>query len=115
MDFIDYIYENINIHNSLIIYDAYNSYIIDNFINNMINKNYPISHINLDKPIDFLETKYRMLVVPHTMFNEYLSLKKYDLSNINVIFCINKYNYIIKVLSSINIVLAEDINVFKIN
>jgi hypothetical protein len=115
MQFIDYIYENINIYNSIIIYDANKYFDLDDFINNLNNKDYPIGHIRYNIPIDVLENRYRMIVIPHTQFYNYINIKNNNLSNITVIFCLDKYNYVTNILSKIKFInTIEDINVFKI-
>ena len=115
MDFIDNIYENINIYNSLIIYDAYQSYTIHNLINELILKDYPIYHLNHPTDnLNYLENKYRMFIIPHDQFSSYIYNKKYDLTNISLILCLNKFNYVSKILSNKDISISEDIFVFQL-
>lgn len=113
MEFIDYITSSINIYNSLIIYDN-KSYDIESFTYNMYNKDYPIGYFDENIPIDVLENKYRMILLPYDKFLDYLFYKNNDLTNITVIFCLHKYNYIINKLSIHKPKIEEDINVFQV-
>jgi hypothetical protein len=87
MDFIDYIYNNINIYHSLVIYDDTNT--PTEFVKLLNLNDYPAKIIYNITEIEDYEHNVRIFAIHVDTFNELLFIKNNNIHLYTVIFCIN--------------------------
>jgi hypothetical protein len=87
MDFINYIYKNINIYYSLVIYDDTNT--PTEFVKLLNLNDYPSKIINNIAEIEEIEHNIRIFVIHVDTFNELLFIKNNNIYQYTIIFCIN--------------------------
>ena len=114
MDFINYIYKNINIYYSLIIYDDTN--IPTEFVKLLNLNDYPAKIINNIADIEEYEHNVRIFVIHVDTFNELLFIKNNSIDIYSIIFCINDncFNYIQNALNTKKPDCHENILITKI-
>ena len=101
-DFIQNIYTSINIYHSILLYNIKDEDCVKQLCDTLLYSDMPLfflssSHEVIDINIlHFIENNYRMLVMPISIFEKILRLKKNNISNISVIFAIGNEtsNYI---------------------
>jgi esterase/lipase superfamily enzyme len=121
MDFIKYIYENINVYFSLIIYDNETDTVyLEKLMNDLNIYDYPVKYIENIKDIKHIE-KYehvsaRIFAIHKDHFNELCFVKNNNMLQYNVIFCMNtpSFNSITNSLELIKPICQENIIITKI-
>lgn len=121
MDFIKYIYENINVYFSLIIYDNETDITkLEKTILHLEELDYPVKYIENIKDIKNIE-KYehvsaRIFAIHKDHFNELCFVKNNNMLQYNVIFCTNtlSFNSITDSLELIKPTCQENIIITKI-
>ena len=121
MDFIKYIYENINVYFSLIIYDNETDITkLEKTILHLEEWDYPVKYIEDIKDIKHIE-KYehvsaRIFAIHKDHFNELCFVKNNNMLQYNVIFCMNNtcFNGITDSLELIKPTCQENIIITKI-
>ena len=121
MDFIKYIYENINVYFSLIIYDNETDTVyLEKLMNDLNIYDYPVKYIENIKDIKHIE-KYehvsaRIFAIHKDHFNELCFVKNNNMLQYNVVFCMNtpSFNSITNSLESIKPSCQENIIITKI-
>ncbi len=90
IQFIDHIYETINIYHTLIFYNKEHSKTnLQNLINKLKEKEYPISIYNNEQDINLIELHSRIIVIEHNYIEKYFEKKQNDLSNITILLCLD--------------------------
>jgi len=121
MDFINYIYDNINVYFSLIIYDDDTEPTkLEKTINLLTEHDYPIKYIEDIKDIKHIENyehiSARIFAIHKDHFNELCFVKNNNMLQYNVIFCMNtpSFNSITNSLEYIKPACQENIIITKI-
>ena len=89
INFIDHIYETINIYHTLILYDDIDVSILNKLILKLKEKDYPIDFYTDNKNITDMELKSRIIVVNSTNIYKYFHEKNNDLSDFNIVLCMD--------------------------
>jgi hypothetical protein len=117
INFIDHLYESINIYQTLIIYNDMN-YDINDLKILLEEKDYPVCII--DDNISIKENNFRVFIMNVNIFlNGYINTKRLDLSKVNIILCLddvslNKTNNYLN-NKELNINLADELYIFSID
>ena len=117
INFIDHLYESINIYQTLIIYNDMN-YDINDLKILLEEKDYPVCII--DDNISIKENNFRVFIMNVDIFlNGYINTIKLDLSKVNIILCLddvslNKTNNYLN-NKELNINLADELYIFSID
>lgn len=85
-DFIDNIYQQINIYKSVIVYDILYQLEIDKLVDMMKLEDYPITHIS--DPIYESDINTRIWVMSSKIFYRWIFFSGFNIENISVIFLI---------------------------
>ena len=117
INFIDHLYESINIYQTLIIYNDMN-YDINDLKILLEEKDYPVCII--DDNISIKENNFRVFIMNVDIFlNGSINTIKLDLSKVNIILCLddvslNKTNNYLN-NKELNINLADELYIFSID
>ena len=117
INFIDHLYESINIYQTLIIYNDMN-YDINDLKILLEEKDYPVCIIDDNSSIK--ENNFRVFIMNVDIFlNGYINTIKLDLSKVNIILCLddvslNKTNNYLN-NKELNINLADELYIFSID
>lgn len=115
INFINHIYESINIYHTLIFYDKQTvCSILNELIIKLKDRDYPIeTYINQN--IDMLELHSRIIVIERENIDYYFQNKNNDISNITIILCLdNTIETIVhEKLQNNNIIFAEKMYIFS--
>lgn len=116
IDFINHIYESINIYHTVIFYDE--NIASEDVLNELIQKltymDYPVDTFK-NQDIDILELHSRIIIVEKKYFDFYFSSKNKDFSNITIILCLdtNVEKIIHEKLHNNDITFAEKMYIFS--
>lgn len=89
LNLIDYIYQNINIYNCILIFPDDKSHIIHQYNIQLRNKDYP--SVVVENPHTYLFSSYhRMFLIRNSSFREYLSNPNCNIQQVNLILTFDK-------------------------
>jgi len=115
INFIEHLYESINIYQTLILYDKRDDIIeMKNILND---KDYPVCIID-DNNFQINENKFRVFIINYDVFlNAFLKNNNIDFTKITVILCLDEKSHeqINCYLKNNNINLADELYIFSID
>ncbi len=88
INFIEHIYESINIYHTIILYSSLSS--IDNLNVELKEKDFPVEVYTGDQNVEDMEYRSRVIILDVSYIDKYITEKNNDLSDITVFVCMDK-------------------------
>lgn len=121
MEFIQNVYGTKNISHSLVVFDKnIATQYIEDLYKSLLSNDFPVFKIkenNMDEDkLTIYEQQFRMFLIDINCLQQYIVNKRYDLSNISVVFCLSEelLNSTYKVLNNSNILNIESLHLFSV-